>query len=118
MNNLHHIYLKETSGRKISYTAWLELNLTEFAAAYDGMMKLAQEAHHLLKYGSEAERLRLADEIAVVFKDTGLFDHEQPAPPAAEIESISDAGLITLNHALQPGESLPAIPVHFEDKLQ
>lgn len=95
MNRLHGIYLSETGGRKISYTIWLEQKLAEFAGAYEEVMPLIQEAHRMLKYGEQAERLRLADEIAVGLKDTGLFDNEQPAP--ADIEFISNTGLITLN---------------------
>jgi hypothetical protein len=95
MNKLHGIYLKETGGRKISYIAWLEQKLAEFGGAYEEVMPLIQEAHRRLKYGSEAERLQLADEIAVGLKDTGLFDDEQPV--AVDIEFISNTGLITLD---------------------
>ncbi len=94
MNKLHDMYLKETGGRKISYLTWLEQKLMEFGAAYEEVMPLIQDAHRMLKYGDDAERLRLADEIAVGLKDTGLFDNEQPA---AAVEYISNVGLITLN---------------------
>jgi hypothetical protein len=93
VNQLHDIYLKETGGRKISYVAWLEQKLLEFGTAYEEVMPLIVDAHRMLKYGSDVERLRLANEIAVGFKETGLFDNEQPV----EIEFIPNTGLITLN---------------------
>lgn len=77
MSNLHQAYLKETGGRKLPYAAWLEQKLNEFAAAYEDMLLLVQDAHQKLLTGTEDERRKLAHEIAIGFKDTGLFDEPQ-----------------------------------------
>lgn len=74
MNNLHQTYLDETGGRKITYAAWLEWKLGEFAAAYDSLLELIKACHRTLLTGSEDQRRALVAEMEAGFKDMGLFD--------------------------------------------
>lgn len=78
MNKLHQAYIEETGGRKITYAAWLEKKLEWFASGYEEMMYLVAGAHGTLRHGTPEQQRKLADEIAVGLKDTGLFDDYQP----------------------------------------
>lgn len=77
MNQLHQTYLEETGGRKLSYAAWLEWKLGDFAAAYDSMLDLIKACHHALLTGTDDERRQLAVSIEAGFKDIDLIDAPQ-----------------------------------------
>lgn len=74
MSDWHKAYIDETGGRKITYAAWLEWKLGEFAVAYESMLDLVKACHHALLTGTEDERRALVTEMEAGFKDIGLFD--------------------------------------------
>lgn len=78
MKTLRQIYLEETGGRRLNYTVWLEKKIYEYTSAYDSLLELARVTHQTLLTGTEEERQKLAQDIAVGLKDTGLFDEHQP----------------------------------------